>query len=192
MRSALRARLRGLRMVILDVDGVLTDGGMYYSERGEELKKFNTKDGQGVKLLHEAGIRTALVTGETTAIVTHRAAKLQIEDLYQGATDKLAIVKALLEKHGVRPEEACYVGDDTGDLEAMKFVGIAVAVADSISRVKRVAHCVTRRRGGEGAVREVCELILAARADPRAAARPSGSWIGVLRRLVPRRIKWSG
>ena len=166
-RSALNVRLRRLKMVIMDVDGVLTDGGMYYSERGEALKKFNTKDGQGIRLLHEAGIRTALVTGETTAIVTHRAAKLEIEDVYQGAVDKLPIVKALLEKHGIRPEEACYVGDDAGDLEAMKFVGVAVAVADAVSGVKRIAHCVARRRGGEGAVREVCELILSVRTSSR-------------------------
>jgi YrbI family 3-deoxy-D-manno-octulosonate 8-phosphate phosphatase len=189
MRPALRARLRRLRMVILDVDGVLTDGGMYYSERGEALKKFNTKDGQGIRRLHEAGIRTALVTGETTAIVTHRAAKLQIEDVYQGATDKLSIVKALLEKHGIRPEEACYVGDDLGDLEAMTCVGVAVAVADAAPAIRRIAHFMTRRRGGEGAVREVCELILSARLDPGAAGRISGSVKGVLRRFVPERVR---
>jgi N-acylneuraminate cytidylyltransferase len=147
-------------MVVMDVDGVLTDCGTYYSERGQELKKFNTKDGQGIQLLHETGIRTALVTGETTAFAARRAAKLQIEDVYQGAVDKLSVVKALLEKHGISPHEACYIGDDMGDLEPMKFVGTAVAVADATPAIKRVAHYVTRRRGGEGAVREVSDLIL--------------------------------
>ena len=163
LSRSLRARLRKLRVVIIDVDGVLTDGGMYYSERGEELKKFNAKDGQGIQRLHQAGIRTALVTGETTAIVAHRAAKLRIEDVYQGAVDKLSVVKALLEKHGIRPGEACYIGDDLGDLEPMKFIGTAVAVADATPAIKRVAHYVTRRRGGEGAVREVCDMILSSR-----------------------------
>ena len=163
LSRALRARLRKLRIVVMDVDGVLTDGGMYYSERGEDLKKFNTKDGQGIQLLQQAGIRTALVTGETTAIVARRAAKLRIEDVYQGAVDKLSVVKALLEKQGVRPDEACYIGDDLSDLEPMKFVGTAFAVADATRAIKRVAHYVTRRPGGEGAVREVCDMILSSR-----------------------------
>lgn len=189
MRAALRARLMQLRMVIMDVDGVLTDGGMYYSERGEELKKFNTKDGQGIRLLHEAGIRTALVTGEDTPIVARRAAKLQIDEVHQAALDKLSVVKALLEKHGIRPAEACYVGDDVGDLKAMRFVGVAVAVADATPAVKRVAHYVTRRGGGAGAVREVCNRILSARAHSGPAGRLLSALKGLLGPVVPRRLK---
>lgn len=167
LSPALRQRLRKVRMVIMDVDGVLTDAGMYYSESGEELKKFNTRDGHGITLLHAAGIKTALVTRERTPIVTRRAAKLGITEVHQGALDKLPVLKALLEKHGVAPEEACYIGDDVGDQEVMGYVGFAAAVADALPQIKKVARYVTRKKGGEGAVREVCDLILAARESGR-------------------------
>jgi 3-deoxy-D-manno-octulosonate 8-phosphate phosphatase (KDO 8-P phosphatase) len=175
-----RARFGRVRLLILDVDGVLTDAGMYYSERGDELKKFNTRDGHGIRLLQDAGIRTAIVTREETAIVARRAAKLRIEDVHQGILDKLPVVKALCEKHGVTADEACYVGDDLGDLEAMSFVGLPVAVRDAMRPIKRVARYVTRRRGGDGAVREVCDLILAARTH-RGTAREA---IDVVKRMV--------
>jgi len=149
-------------MLIMDVDGVLTDAGMYYSESGDEWKKFNTRDGHGITLLHEAGVKTALVTRERTAIVARRALKLKIAEVHQGILDKLPVVQALLEKHGLTREEACYVGDDLGDLEAMRFIGVAVAVGDALPAIKKVAHLITRKKGGEGAVREVCDLILAA------------------------------
>ena len=164
---ALRRRVRRVRMVIMDVDGVLTDAGMYYSESGEELKKFNTRDGHGITLLHSAGIKTALVTRERTPIVTRRAAKLGITEVHQGALDKLPVVKGILEKHGVAPAEACYIGDDVGDREVMGYVGFAAAVADALPEIKKVAHYVTRKRGGEGAVREVCDLILSSREKGR-------------------------
>jgi YrbI family 3-deoxy-D-manno-octulosonate 8-phosphate phosphatase len=188
LTRALRARFRRVRLLILDVDGVLTDAGMYYAEGGDELKKFNTRDGHGIRMLQEAGIRTAIVTREQTAIVARRAAKLRIDDVHQGILDKLPVVKALCEKHGVRPDEACYVGDDLGDLEAMTFVGLPVAVRDAMRPIKRVARYVTRGRGGEGAVREVCDLVLAA----RAAGVPSGGLEtvkGVLRHVVPRGVR---
>ena len=107
LTPALRRRLQTVRMVIMDVDGVLTDAGMYYSEGGEEMKKFNTRDGHGITLLHAAGIKTALVTRERTPIVTRRAAKLGITEVHQGALDKLPVVKGVLEKHGVAAAEAC-------------------------------------------------------------------------------------
>lgn len=162
-------RLRRLRVLIMDVDGVLTDAGMYYGEDGEELKRFDTRDGQGIVMVQEAGLLTALVTRERTAIVERRARKLGIPEVHQGARDKLPVVRDLLARHGLRPEEACYVGDDVGDVDTMRYVGLAVAVADALPPVKRVAHWVTRRGGGQGAVREVCDLILAARGRP---ARP--------------------
>ena len=164
LSPALRRRLQKVRMVIMDVDGVLTDAGMYYSESGDELKKFNTRDGHGIALLHAAGIKTALVTRERTPIVTRRAAKLRITEVHQGALDKLPVVKGILEKHGVAPVAACYIGDDVGDQEVMGYVGFAAAVADALPPIRKIAHYVTRKRGGEGAVREVCDLILAARA----------------------------
>ncbi len=156
-------RFAKIRLLVLDVDGVLTDAGMYYAEGGEELKKFNTRDGHGIRLLADAGIRTAIVTRERTAIVARRATKLKIEDVHQGILDKRPIVKALCEKHGVTADETCYVGDDLGDLEAMTWVGLPVAVRDAMPEIRRVARYVTGKRGGEGAVREVCDLILAAR-----------------------------
>ena len=170
VRRAGRTALARVRMLIMDVDGVLTDAGMYYSESGDEWKKFNTRDGHGITLLHEAGIKTALVTRERTAIVARRALKLKIAEVHQGILDKLPVVQALLEKHGLTREEACYVGDDLGDLEVMRFIGVAVAVGDALPAIKKVAHLITRKKGGEGAVREVCDLILAARA--RASRRP--------------------
>lgn len=161
--TALRRRLGNVRMLIMDVDGVLTDGGMYYSEGGEELKKFSTRDGHGITLLHAARIKTALVTRERTPIVTRRAAKLGITEVHQGALDKLPVVKALLEKHGLEPVEVCYIGDDVGDQEVMGYVGLAVAVQDALPPIRKIAHYVTRKSGGAGAVREICDLILAAR-----------------------------
>lgn len=165
LTAALRRRAARVRLVIMDVDGVLTDGGMYYTESGDEFKKFNTRDGHGITLLHAAGIKTALVTRERTPIVTRRAAKLGITEVHQGVLDKLPVVKQLLEKHGVSPSEACYIGDDVGDEGAMGFVGFAAAVADALPPIRRIAHYVTRKRGGEGAVREVCDLILSVSRD---------------------------
>jgi YrbI family 3-deoxy-D-manno-octulosonate 8-phosphate phosphatase len=159
---AIRRRARGVRLVVLDVDGVLTDAGMYDSESGEEWKKFNTRDGHGIVLAQSAGVRVAIVTREQTAIVARRAAKLRIADVHQGVLDKLPVVQGLASKHGVTREAICYVGDDLGDLAAMRWVGLSVAVADAVPAIRRVAHWVTRRAGGQGAVREVCDLILAA------------------------------
>lgn len=156
-------RAQRVRMVIMDVDGVLTDGGMYYSEAGDELKKFNTRDGHGITLLHAAGIMTAFVTRELTPIVTRRAAKLGVTEVHQGAVDKLPVVKKILEKHGVTPEEVCCIGDDVGDQEVMGYVGFAAAVADALPGIKKVAHYIARKKGGEGAVREVCDLVLSSR-----------------------------
>ena len=155
--------LRNVSVLIMDVDGVLTDAGMYYSESGDELKKFNTRDGHGITLLHAAGVRTAIVTRERTAIVTRRAQKLKIEECHQGVLDKLPVVKDLLARHGLSPAQACYIGDDVGDLEAMRHVAIPVAVADAMPAIKRIAKYVTKKRGGDGAVRELCDMILAAR-----------------------------
>jgi YrbI family 3-deoxy-D-manno-octulosonate 8-phosphate phosphatase len=112
-------------------------------------------------LAQAAGIRVAIVTRERTAIVTRRATKLRIEDVHQGILDKLPVVQGLAEKHGAGREGTCYVGDDLGDLDAMRWVGFSVAVADALPPIRRVAHWITRLGGGQGAVREVCDLILA-------------------------------
>lgn len=162
MRPSARL-LRGVRLLIMDVDGVLTDAGMYYSETGDELKKFNTRDGHGITLLHAAGVLTAIVTRERTSIVSRRAEKLKIQECHQGILDKLPVVKDLLARHHLTAAQACYIGDDVGDLEAMRHVGLPVAVADAMPPIKRIAKYVTKKKGGEGAVRELCDMILAAR-----------------------------
>ena len=168
--SRARPRWRGVRAVIMDVDGVLTDGGLYYTENGDELKRFDVRDGQGLVLLRQAGILTAIVTGKRTTLVARRADELGIGEVHQGVTDKAATVTALLARHGVRPAAACYVGDDVNDLSALRIVGVAVAVADAVPVVRRAAHYVTRASGGRGAIREVCELVLAAGRPPERAS----------------------
>ena len=161
--SRARPRWRGVRALIMDVDGVLTDGGLYYTEQGDELKRFDVRDGQGLVLLRQAGILTAIVTGKRTALVARRAEELGIAEVHQGVTDKGATVTDLLARHGLARAAACYVGDDVNDLPALRVAGIGVAVADAVAVVRRAAHYVTRASGGRGAIREVCDLILAGR-----------------------------
>lgn len=159
----LPARARRVQLLALDVDGVLTDAGMYYGPDGEMLKKFNTRDAMGLALIRREGLRVALITGEDSPIVRSRAAKLRIDDVFCGAADKLACLDSLLARLGLGREQVAYVGDDVNDLPVLEAVGLAVAVADAARVVRQVSHYVTHRRGGEGAVREVCELLLAAR-----------------------------
>jgi YrbI family 3-deoxy-D-manno-octulosonate 8-phosphate phosphatase len=161
----IRERARRVKMLAMDVDGVLTDAGMYYGEHGEELKKFNTRDAMGVALLREIGIIPAIITRESTAIVTRRAAKMKIEDVHIGVLDKLATMRGILEQHRLGMEEVAYIGDDVNDYELLCHVGLAVAVRDAARLPRSVAHYITEAKGGEGAVRELCELILEARRD---------------------------
>lgn len=144
----------------MDVDGVLTDAGMYYADNGDELKKFNTRDGQGMALARELGIRTVILTGETTNLVTRRAEKLRIDHLRQGVKDKRAALLEILTAEDLSPEQACYVGDDLNDMGVLEIVGLAVVVRDATRSPRKLAHYVTATRGGEGAIREVCEMIL--------------------------------
>ncbi len=159
--AAVRRRLRRIRALVLDVDGVLTDGGMYYGPAGEALKKFHTRDGMGLRLVREAGIRVAFITGEETEIVLRRAEKLKVTDVFTGVEDKRAALEGFLASHGLRAEEAAYVGDDLNDLPALKAAGVAIAVADAAPQVRRAADWVTSRPGGHGAVREVCDALIA-------------------------------
>lgn len=155
-------RARAVRILFLDVDGVLTDGAMYYGDAGEALKRFHTRDGLGIRLLREAGVRVVLVTSEDSAIVLRRAEKLGLTEVHLGVQRKGVEVDRVLAEAGLSPEAAAYVGDDVNDCEALCRVGLAVAVADAEEPVKGAAHYVTRRPGGHGAVREVCDLILKA------------------------------
>jgi len=159
----LATRAGRVQLLCVDVDGVLTDAGMYYGAAGEVMKKFNTRDGMGLARVREAGIGVALISTEDSAIVHARAAKLRIEDVITGAHDKKAAIDALCLAHRLDHDELAFIGDDLNDLPAMGSVGLACAVADAAAPVKAVAHYVTERRGGDGAVRELCELLIAAR-----------------------------
>ena len=157
------ARLARVRLLVMDVDGVLTDGGIYYTERGDELKRFDVRDGQGLVLLRQVGVLTAVITRRRSEIVERRADELGIVEVHQGATDKRAVLEAVLARRGLPASDAAYVGDDVGDLAAMKLVGFPVAVSDAVPPVKRAAAYITRTRPGHGAIRELCDLILAAK-----------------------------
>lgn len=159
-RRSVRAILRHIRLFATDVDGVLTDAGMYYSETGDEWKKFNTRDGMGIKLLQKAGLITAIVTQERTKLVARRAEKLAIPEVHQGIMDKLDVIRAMAHRHGLSLEQVAYIGDDVNDLEALKAVGFSAAPADGLPQVLQAVDYVCRKRGGEGAVREVVEMIL--------------------------------
>jgi 3-deoxy-D-manno-octulosonate 8-phosphate phosphatase (KDO 8-P phosphatase) len=165
-RFSLQETLRGIRLFATDVDGVLTDAGMYYSESGDEWKKFNTHDGMGIKLLQKAGILTAIITQESTKIVMRRAQKLTIPEVHQGVYDKLAVLKELIARHGFSMDQVAYIGDDVNDLQALGAVGFSAAPADGMPPVLKTVRYVCKKKGGEGAVREVADLILAAR-QPR-------------------------
>jgi YrbI family 3-deoxy-D-manno-octulosonate 8-phosphate phosphatase len=156
-------RARNVRLLCVDVDGVLTDAGMYYGPEGEVMKKFNTRDGMGLARVRAVGVAVAIVSGEDSAIVHARAAKLQIDDVFSGIADKRAVVHELCARQGLALEQVAFIGDDLNDLPALECVGLPCAVADAAAPVKAVAAYVTERRGGDGAVREVCELLIAAR-----------------------------
>ena len=163
-RLSLGRVLKGIRLLATDVDGVLTDAGMYYSESGEELKKFNTRDGMGMKLLQRAGVITALITMEDTKLVARRGAKLAIPEVHQGVQDKLTVLRDLSSKYGLTLKEVAFIGDDVNDLEALKAVGFSAAPADGLPIVLKAVGYVCHKKGGEGVVREVADLVLAAQA----------------------------
>lgn len=159
----IQERAARIRLVVFDVDGVFTDGRLYYGPGGEELKVFHVHDGQGVKHLLRQGVAVAVISGRDSAAVSRRMQDLGIAHVFQGDEDKLPIFERLLKKLGVQPEEAACVGDDLPDLPLLKAAGLAVAVANALPAVRAQAHVVTQATGGLGAVREVCDLIMAAR-----------------------------
>ncbi len=159
---AVTARARKIRLLVMDVDGVLTDGRMALSERGDEVKSFSSRDGIAVALARRAGITTALVTGESSTIGKVRGTRLGIDHVLLGARRKGESVDQLMREHGLTPDAVAYVGDDLLDIPALQRCGLAVAVADAAPEVITVAHFVTKARGGQGVVRELVELILRA------------------------------
>jgi 3-deoxy-D-manno-octulosonate 8-phosphate phosphatase (KDO 8-P phosphatase) len=155
-------RAKSLKLMIFDVDGVMTDGTLYYSERGEELKAFNIQDGHGIKMLKQYGVEVALITARQSRAVELRAANLGIAHLYQGVEDKRGAYAALLAQLGLTAGQSGYMGDDLLDLPLLTRCGFAASVAAAPQAVRERAHYVARAGGGHGAVREVCEFILLA------------------------------
>ena len=148
------------KMFLTDCDGCMTDAGMYYSEKGDELKKFNTRDGVAFRLLRENGIITGVITGEDVALNKRRCEKLKIDVLAQGCADKVSCINRLCATYKIKPEEVVYIGDDIADIDAVGFVGLGCCPADACAQVKDAAKYITRAKGGEGVIREVCEMIL--------------------------------
>jgi N-acylneuraminate cytidylyltransferase len=158
--ALLAARAKRVKLFLSDVDGVLTDSGMYYSEAGDELKKFNTRDGKGFELLRNAGLEVGIITAEKTALVERRAAKLKLNHLIQGAPDKVESLRALLATTGYTPDEVAFVGDDLGDIGIFGTVGFAACPSDAVDEARSVVHYQASAVGGGGVIREVAELVL--------------------------------
>lgn len=159
----LAERASRISMLVLDVDGVLTDGSLYFDNQGNEMKAFSTRDGLGMRALQHCGILLALITGRQSEIVARRAANLGVDHVFQGRNDKLNAFNELLARTGLDERQICYAGDDWVDIPVLDRVGLAVTVADADEVVKSRVHWITSRGGGRGAVREICDLILAAR-----------------------------
>lgn len=155
-------RAARIKLLLLDVDGVLTDGSIIYLPDGIETKSFSTRDGLGLRLLQNAGVAVGIITARTSEVVTRRAENLGITMLYQGAGAKLEVYEKILATSGLAPDQIAYMGDDWLDLPVMIRVGMAAAVADAAPEVREIAHYVTGSPGGHGAVREVCDLIIEA------------------------------
>lgn len=170
-----KKRAKTIRLLLLDVDGVLTDGRIVYDGRGREFKSFDIKDGQGIKIFQQAGLKVGILSGRKSSAVRFRAKELGIEILYQKALDKAKTLEVILQKNQIRAEQICFMGDDLVDLPVLLRVGLAVAVADGAQEVKANAHYVTHHPGGRGAVREICELILKAQ----------GKWESVTQKYTP-------
>jgi YrbI family 3-deoxy-D-manno-octulosonate 8-phosphate phosphatase len=154
------ARAKAIRLFLTDVDGVLTDAGMYYSENGDELKKFNTRDGMGMELLRQQGILLGIITSENTKLVERRAQKLQVDFLYQGKQDKAVTLDKILAQTGLQAHQVAYVGDDLNDRGIIQKVGLSFAPADAANSIKALVHVQLQAKGGEGCVREAAEWIL--------------------------------
>jgi len=156
------SKMEKIRLLLLDVDGVLTDGGIIYSNIGSEIKVFNVKDGLGIRLLIEAGIRVGIVSGRESGALRCRCRDLGIDDVYENVSDKRLILPQILEKAGVAAGEVAFMGDDLPDIPLMKAVGLPIAVSDATEAVRNTADWITAAKGGCGAVREVCESLLKA------------------------------
>ena len=165
-------KLKNVKMLLLDVDGVMTNGWIIMDNEGREMKNFNVRDGHGLVMIQRYGISVGILTGRTSSVVEHRARDLKISEVYQGALNKKEVFAQILEKNNLTPESIAYMGDDIVDIPVLKMAGFSVAVADALDLVKKTADYVTVNKGGYGAVREVCEMLLKAQGFwPEVAAR---------------------
>lgn len=160
MNKTIAAKLKKIKLLAIDVDGVLTDAGAYYSENGIELKKFSVRDGMGMVLLRKAGFKVAIVTTEKTKIAEMRARRIQVDDLYQGVAKKVEAIEDLLKKYSLRWDEVAFIGDDINDVPVLQRVGFAAAPADATALNKKYAHYISTKNGGHGCVREICDMLL--------------------------------
>lgn len=163
MDPRITERAKLIKLLLLDVDGVMTNGVLLFSGSGEETKGFHTQDGFGIRLLQEAGISTGVITARQSAAVAKRCENLKMTHVYLGQSNKLKAFQDITRKSGLKPVEICYMGDDWLDLVLLNRVGFAAAPANGVSEVKDMVHYITRKNGGEGAVREICDLILKAK-----------------------------
>lgn len=160
MNKDIIKKAKKIKLVILDVDGVMTDGSIVLDNEGNEFKMFHVRDGHGIKMLNKAGIRVAIISGRKSKVVERRAEELGIKDLYQGVFKKTSIYESLLQKYGYRDEEVAFMGDDIVDIGLLKRVGFPAVPADADERAKKWAAFISAKKGGRGAVREFIELIL--------------------------------
>ena len=162
MKDSLHKRAQAIKLVAFDIDGIMTDGRLYYTDFGNEIKAFNVRDGIALNWLRSTGIEVAIITGRTSELVKKRAADLKINKLVQGREDKVVALKELIEPLGLTAEQVAYMGDDLPDLGAIRFAGLGVTVADGAPQVRQHADLVMTQNGGDGAVREFCEWLMAA------------------------------
>jgi 3-deoxy-D-manno-octulosonate 8-phosphate phosphatase (KDO 8-P phosphatase) len=174
--KALDAKARKIRMLLLDVDGVMTDGGILLGSDSIEIKRFHVHDGMGIALAKAAGILIGILTGRDSEAVRRRAKELEIDEIQQGAIDKEKGYEAILKKYGLKDEEIAYVGDDLLDIPILRRAGLSICVANGVEEAKKVSHYVTRKKGGEGAVREAVEKILTGKGKKKEAILSLLSW----------------
>ena len=160
MNKKLQEKLKKIKMLILDVDGVMTDGRIIMDDEGRQLKNFNVRDGHGLKIIQRYGIEVVILTGRKSEVVNHRAKDLGIKEIYQGALNKKEVFQKILQKHNLAADSVAYMGDDIIDIPVLRQVGFSAAVADAVDVVRKSVDYVTKNKGGHGAVRELCEMIL--------------------------------
>ena len=161
--EALIEKLKSIKLLSLDVDGVLTDGGLYYADDGSQLRKFNVKDGMGMKMARQAGVDVCIITASKTSAIHHRGEVLGIPHVFVGVDDKLSTLNGLCADLGIALSDVAHMGDDVNDLPVLQRVGLSLTVADAVDAVLETVDYVTRRNGGTGAVREICDLLVKAK-----------------------------